>query len=151
MMDIPMPFAHLLARLGRALLTVFLLSSCLAPRAHADAGDFQAMPGLWKIVTHASAKGAPRETVAWRCVDEDADPWASFALAPLDASCQRADEHRSRTSLDWSLRCVASPALHGRIAFDSPEHFTGTLDSVDGEPVLRVEGRRYAACTSPKD
>ena len=151
MTDTPMPFAHLLARLSRALLTVFLLSSCLAPRARADAGDFQAMPGLWKIVTHANAKDAPRETVAWRCVDEDADPWASFALAPPNASCQRTDERRSRTSLDWRFACGAPPVLHGRVAFDSPEHYTATLGTDGAEPQLRAEGQRYAACTSPKD
>ena len=146
-----MHIAYHLARLARAALTVLLLSSLLAPHAHADAGDFQAMPGLWKIVTHATAPGAPRDTVAWHCVDEDADPWASFVLPVPDASCQRIDEHRSRTSLDWNLRCQAPPVLHGRVAFDSPEHYTGTLGAEGGAPVLRVEGERYAACTSPKD
>jgi len=146
-----MPIAYQLARLARAALTVLLLSSLLTPRAHADAGDFQAMPGLWKIVTHSAAQGAPHETVAWHCVDEDADPWASFALPPPDASCQRSDEHRSRTSLDWNLSCAAPPALHGRVAFDSPEHYTATLGAAGAEPVQRVEGQRYAACTSPKD
>ncbi|MGO4701929.1 DUF3617 domain-containing protein [Dyella sp. 2RAB6] len=148
-----MPVAYQLARLARAALTVLLLSSVLTPHAHADAGDFQAMPGLWKIVTHSSAKGAPHETVAWHCVDEDADPWASFAsLAPTDgASCARSDEHRSRTSLDWSLRCTAPATLHGRVAFDSPEHYSATLGAEGTEPLLRVEGKRYAACTSPKD
>lgn len=140
-----------LARLARAALTVALLSSLLTPHAHADAGDFQAMPGLWKIVTRSNAQGAPRETVAWHCVDEDADPWASFVPPPPAASCERSDEHRSRTSLDWNLRCAASPVLHGRVAFDSPEHYTGMLGAESGEPVLRVEGKRYAACTSPKD
>jgi hypothetical protein len=150
-MDEPMPFAHVLARLGRALLTVFLLSSCLAPRARADAGDFQAMPGLWKIVTHAHASDKPRDTVAWRCVDEDADPWATFVLPPPEASCQRTDERRSRTSLDWNLHCAASPTLHGHVAFDAPEHYTATLGAAGAEPLLRVEGERRAACTSPKD
>jgi len=144
-----MPFVYHLARVLRAALIVLLLSSMLAPRAHADAGDFQAMPGLWKIVTHA--KGVTHETVAWHCVDEDADPWASFALPPPDASCQRSDEHRSRTSLNWNLQCKAPPALHGRVAFDSPEHYSATLGAEGAEPLLRVEGRRYAACTSPKD
>jgi len=146
-----MQVAYQLARFVRAALTVLLLSSLLAPRAHADASDFQAMPGLWKIVTHTNAKGAPRETVAWHCVDEDADPWTSFALPPPDASCQRSDEHRSRTSLDWNLQCNAPPALHGRVVFDSPEHYSATLGTEGAEPLLRVEGRRYAACTSPKD
>lgn len=146
-----MQIAYHLARVLRAAVIVLLLSSVLAPRAHADAGDFQAMPGLWKIVTHAGANSAPGDTVAWHCVDEDADPWASFALPPPQASCQRSDEHRSRTSLDWTLTCASAPALHGRVVFDSPEHYTATLGADGAEPVLRVEGKRYAACTSPKD
>ena len=145
-----MPFAHLLARLCRAVLIACLLCSCLAPRARADAGDFQAMPGLWKIVTRS---GDPaRETVAWRCVDEDADPWTAFAMAPPGATaCQREDAHRSRTSLDWSLRCGGASPMRGRVAFDSPEHYAGTLTTSEGAGVLNVEGHRMAACTSPSD
>lgn len=145
-----MQIAYALARLCRAALTVLLLSSVLAPHAHADAGDFQAMPGLWKVVTRTAQPA--RETVAWRCVDEDADPWASFAMAPsAAAACEREDAHRSRTSLDWTLRCKGSAALHGQLAFDSPEHYAGTLTTAGGDVVLHVEGHRMAACTSPKD
>lgn len=150
--DEPMPFAHFLARLGRAFFTVLMLSSLIAPRVHADAGDFQAMPGLWKIVTH-TADPAGRETVAWRCVDEEADPWLAFAalMPPAGTSCERMHAHRSRTSLTWDLRCAAPAVLHGRIAFDSPEHYEGALVADHGGPLLQVEGRRYAACTSPND
>jgi len=147
-----MPFAHFLARLGRALCVTLLLSSFIAPHVHADAGDFQAMPGLWKVVTRTIGP-AGRETVAWHCVDEDADPWQSFATLspPGSSSCERADAHRSRTSLTWDLRCAAPGVLHGRIAFDSPEHYEGALVADGGRPSLQVEGRRYAACTSPND
>lgn len=142
----------LLARVGRALLTAWLLCSLLAPRAHADAGDFQAMPGLWKIVTRTPGT-APHETVTWRCVDEDADPWASFAALtpPDDASCERSAAQRGRTGLAWDLHCPAAGGLRGRIVFDSLEHYTGALATTGGDTVLSVEGRRFAACTSPKD
>lgn len=142
--------AYALLRASRAALTVLLFCSLLAPRAHADAGDFQAMPGLWKIVTRSGQPG--RETIAWQCVDEDADPWASFAMTPPDAAaCQREDAHRNRTSLNWELRCTGATSMHGQLAFDSPEHYAGTLMAADGATVLRVEGHRMAACTSPKD
>jgi len=124
--------------------------------AMADTGDFQAMPGLWKIVTQTVRQGhggTPR--VEWRCVDEDADPWAEFArLAPAGAArCERADEQRSRTSLAWNLNCKASaPAIaKARIDFDSAEHYSGKVTADDGAALVHVEGRRYAACTSPKD
>jgi hypothetical protein len=145
-----MYLAYALARASRAVFTVLLLSSLLAPRAHADAGDFQAMPGLWKVITRS---GDPvRETTAWQCVDEDADPWSSFAMSPPGAAaCQREDAHRSRTSLNWHLRCADATSMHGQLAFDSPEHYVGTLAAAGGDTVLRVEGHRMAACTSPKD
>lgn len=124
--------------------------------ARADSGDFQAMPGLWKIVTHTVKHGrAGPDGVEWRCVDEDADPWAEFArLAPTsEARCERADEQRSRTSLAWSMSCTApaSAKARGRIDFDTAEHYSGSVTSDSGTELVRVEGRRYAACTSPKD
>ncbi|MFC4765588.1 DUF3617 domain-containing protein [Dyella koreensis] len=124
--------------------------------AHADSGDFQAMPGLWKIVTHTVKHGrAGPDGVEWRCVDEDADPWAEFArLAPSGAErCERADEQRSRTSLAWNMSCAApvSAKARGKIDFDTAEHYSGSVTSDSGTELVHVEGRRYAACTSPKD
>ncbi|WP_266168729.1 DUF3617 domain-containing protein [Dyella subtropica] len=137
-------------------LSAGLVVAMAATAVHADAGDFQAMPGLWKIVTHVVRQGHPgAEQVAWHCVDEDADPWAEFAALPLPGieACQRGDEQRSRTSLAWTLNCPGHPSMpaRGRVAFDSPEHYTGSLAAHDGSDLLRVEGQRYAACTSPKD
>ncbi|SFR95347.1 hypothetical protein SAMN05216570_1180 [Dyella sp. OK004] len=133
-----------------------LILASAAWLAHADSGDFQAMPGLWKIVTHTVTHGrVGPDGVEWRCVDEDADPWAEFArLAPSsDAHCERGDEQRSRTSLVWSMRCAApaSAKARGRIDFDTAEHYSGSVTSNSGAELVRVEGRRYAACTSPKD
>jgi hypothetical protein len=37
------------------------------------------------------------------------------------------------------------------VDFDSPEHYVASI-AVKGEgEVVRVEGKRYAACTSPAD
>jgi hypothetical protein len=122
---------------------------------HADPGDFQAMPGLWKIVTHHANGGhAGQATVQWHCVDEGADPWTQFANLPVPGhdQCQRSDQHRSSTALAWSLSCPGSaPAAgRGRVDFDSPEHYTAST-SLHGHEVVHVEGQRYAACTSAND
>lgn len=144
-------------RLSRYLACALFLGAALATTAAlADPGDFQAMPGLWKIISrvvHHGQVGKP--TVAWHCVDEGADPWVEFAdrTAPPQPQCQRADEHRRSTALDWSLSCPGQSASigKGRIDFDSPEHFTGSVTMQDQGEVIRVEGKRYAACTSPAD
>ncbi len=150
--DEPMPLARFPARQGRVFLSALLLSSLVVSRVNADAGDFQAMPGLWKVITRV-AGAAGRETVSWHCVGEDADPWQSFAplSPPGGSSCERTNARRSRTALTWDLRCTASLVLHGRVAFDSPEHYEGALVADRGGLSLQVEGRRYAACTSPND
>jgi hypothetical protein len=113
------------------------------------------MPGLWKIVTrvveHGRA-GVPQEH--WHCVDEGPDPWVEFADLPVPgyAQCERSTQHRSSTALAWTLSCpgLAAPGARGRVDFDSPEHYTASV-SVGARQVVQVEGKRYAACTSPKD
>jgi hypothetical protein len=126
-------------------------SSTIGPAAHADPGDFQAMPGLWKITLHTVKDGrAGQDAVKWRCLYDGGDPWKTFvdAMAP-DTSCQRSGEHRTSTALAWHVDCGAR-AGDGRIALDSPEHYTGSV-ALNGHDVLQIEGKRYAACTSPND
>jgi hypothetical protein len=69
-------------------------------------------------------------------------------MAP-DASCQRGSEHRTSTALAWAVSC-GDHAGNGRIALDSPEHYSGGV-KLDGQDVLKIEGKRYAACTGPSD
>jgi len=140
---------------ARALAVLVLLAAALIGEpSHADPGDFQAMPGLWKIVTRVFQDG--KETgmqIAWHCVDEGPDPWTEFANLPIPgyAQCERTDAHRSSTALSWSLQCEGlKDAARGRVKFDSAEHYTAGV-SIGGHDVVTVEGRRYAACTSPKD
>ncbi|WP_243040488.1 DUF3617 domain-containing protein [Dyella sedimenti] len=134
---------------------VLLAAALLGEPGHADPGDFQAMPGLWKIITRTfehGHEGPPQ--VRWHCVDEGPDPWAAFADLPVPghARCERSNPQRGSTALAWTLTCpgLPPPGAHGRVDFDSPEHYTARV-SVQGHDVVRVEGRRYAACTSPKD
>ena len=145
------------ARARRYLLYALCMSAALATTATlADPGDFAAMPGLWKISRRAMHQGqAGQATVSWRCVDEGADPWAEFADRTVvpQSQCKRGDEHRRSTSLDWSLSCPGSPAAtgQGRVDFDSAERFTASVSMIGHGEVVRVEGQRYAACTSARD
>jgi hypothetical protein len=123
--------------------------------AQADPGDFQAMPGLWKTVVITISHGQPGQpSIRWHCVHEGADPWLAFAdLAVPEAHCQRSNQHRSSTALAWSESCSVHPPLsgHGRVDFDSAEHYTASIELQGRGEVVRVEGRRYAACTDPTD
>jgi hypothetical protein len=138
--------------LGLALLAAVSMGST---SSHADPGDFQAMPGLWKTVTRVINHGQPGQpTIHWHCVDEGADPWVVFAdLSVPGEQCQRSDGHRRSTALAWTLSCTGHPAVngHGRVDFDSAEHYTGSVTLDDRGEVVQVEGKRYAACTSPSD
>jgi hypothetical protein len=139
-----------------ALATFGLAAALASPASHADPGDFGAMPGLWKIVTRLFSHGRWGRPVAqWHCVDEGADPWASFGHIdpPATHQCQQAGQRRSSTTLDWTLRCQgkAATTMHGHVGFDAAEHYTARLTLPDGTDVARVEGKRYAACTSPAD
>jgi hypothetical protein len=146
-----------------------LLAGVLIPAA-AQADEFLAMPGLWK--TTYELEGVTPETreqprVVWHCVDEQADPWASFAqLQDLPGmTCSRSSLQRNSTSLKWKMQC-RSPGpdtvadvidASGAIVFDSPQHYTGWVKfsgTLMGYPLQtgsKVEGSRKAACTSPSD
>ncbi|MBD8898267.1 hypothetical protein [Rhodanobacter sp. DHG33] len=134
-----------------AALLLIIAACTLGPIAHADPGDFQTMPGLWKITLRTIADGhATQVGVKWKCLYDGGDPWTTFvdAMAP-DAGCQRSNEHRASTALAWQVRCGMRSG-QGRIALDSPQHYTGNV-TLGGHEVLRVEGVRVAACTSPSD
>ena len=143
---------HAVARLLAVL--VLLGAALVGEPGHADPGDFQAMPGLWKIVTRVFENGMEgTPVVAWHCVDEGPDPWMEFAQLPVPgyAQCERADQHRSSTALSWTMRCQGlAVAAHGQVKFDSAEHYSAVMN-VGGSDAVKVEGRRYVACTSPKD
>lgn len=134
-----------------------LLAALTIHAVQADPADFQAMPGLWRIVVrvvnHGQA-GAPQ--VKWRCLYEGGDPWAVFAdpLTPAGARCHRGNMgQRGRTSLSWTLTCRGTRSMRGtgRLDFDSAEHYIGHLELDGRGEVLRVEGTRRAACTAPSD
>jgi hypothetical protein len=145
-----------------------LLAGMLIPAAQAD--EFLAMPGLWKTTYElegANPGTREQQRVVWHCVDEQADPWGSFAqLQDLPGmTCSRSSLQRNSTSLKWKLQCrgpgpdtVADVVeASGAIVFDSPQHYTGWVKfsgTLMGYPLQsgsKVEGTRKAACTSPSD
>lgn len=148
--------AHRGHAVARAIAVLVLLGAAIIGEpSHADPGDFQAMPGLWKIVTRTVSHGhAGEPNVIWHCVDESPDPWTEFAVLPVPGyvQCKRSEEHRNSTALAWSVSCpgLSKPGGRGRVDFDSPEHYTASV-SLQGQDVVQVEGRRFAACTSPSD
>lgn len=146
-------FARSAGYLGRwsnpiAALMLMSASSALAPSAHADPGDFQAMPGLWKITLHTVKDGAT--VVKWKCLYDGADPWKTFVdvMKPQE-NCERSGEHRTSTALAWQVACGVHVG-NGHIALDSPKHYAGDV-ALDGHAALHIEGQRYAACTGPSD
>jgi hypothetical protein len=126
------------------------------------------LPGLWQTtyeIQGAAAADDPK--VVWHCVQEAADPWASFAqLRELPGmSCTRPSLEYKSTSLKWKTECRGpGPAdnadvirSQGAIVFDSPQHYagwvklSGTLMGYPLQSSSKVEGSRRAACTSPSD
>ncbi len=143
--------------IGRIVVLALIIATAFASRvSFADPGDFGAMPGLWKVVTTPIDHGHPgKSTLVWFCLDEGADPWASFAniAMPAFAPCQRSAQHRSNTALAWTVSCgsTAPSGGHGRVDFDSAEHYTASITLQGHGEIVRVEGQRYAACTGPGD
>jgi hypothetical protein len=132
----------------------------LASYAHCD-DEFKAFPGLWKTTLIGLSPQKHSPLVEWHCVFEGSDPWTNFAYlgAPLDGACKRTYSDRTSTSLKWRLDCVGLSTISetGWISFATAEHYTGKVDlhgTFMGYPVaqtISVEGKRYAACTSPQD
>lgn len=120
---------------------------------HADAGDFGAMPGLWKIQVRRVIHGkASAPEVQWHCVDEGADPWTTFAAwTAADGECTATDQQRRTTSLAWKLTCKTAPPASAHVDFDNAKHYTGSVTVEGRGEIMTVEGDRYAACTSPED
>ena len=143
---------RLVAQRIAPVLMIAILGS-LASGAHADPADFQAMPGLWKMVIATSKDGhTGKPVVVWHCVDEGADPWAAFAdRLPVPADCQRTDAHRGSTALAWNVHCTQGGDGRGNVNFDSPEHYVGSIVMQKAGEIAHAEGQRYAACTSPSD
>jgi hypothetical protein len=125
----------------------------------ATAGEFMALPGLWKTTEWLAGPVQQPPVVNWHCVDEAQDPWSAYAriAPPVGDMCRQTRSERTDTTLSWELECKGSMTLVGKIVFDSASHYRGEVElsgTFMGYPVsnrISVEGQRYAACTSPRD
>ncbi len=141
-------------------LMILILSVAVPSLMHAD-DEFKALPGLWKTTFVTGNSTSPATPVVnWHCVYEGSDPWTSFvypATSP-DRNCKKTFSYRTSTSLKWRLDCT-SPTItdEGAIVFNAADHYTGKVElhgTLMGYPIdqtIMVEGKRYAACTSPQD
>jgi hypothetical protein len=139
-----------LSRWSNPIAALMLLgaSGAVSTGAHADPGDFQAMPGLWKITLHTLKDG--KQQVKWKCFYDGADPWTTFADAVEPAAaCERSGERRASTALAWQVNCGAQKGS-AHIQLESAQHYIGTV-LLDGTQVLEIDGQRFAACTGPAD
>ena len=139
----------------RGTLTMLIIGAAGTVCAYADPADFRAMPGLWKLETRNVDRGRPaKPAIRWHCVSEEADPWKAFAdLGASNEQCRQVDRQRGSTSLSWGLRCRGTPERigHGRVDFDSPEHYVARVELQGRGEIMHVEGWRVAACTDPSD
>ena len=141
-----------------AALLIILIALAVRSWLRAD-DEFKALPGLWKTTLRAS-NSAPNAhpVVKWHCVYEKADPWASFAdfSSELGKSCKRTYSSRTSTQLKWRYDCKDS-SEEGSVVFSANDHYTGKVElSGDSgghriDRTITIEGKRYAACTSPAD
>lgn len=149
---------RLLAAVGVTVLVVILAF----PRWVRADDEFKAMPGLWKtsMLPADSAARRPSTVVSWHCVFEGSDPWTNFAfLSTTDRSCKTKYAGRTSTSLKWLIECTSpsNSTYQGSIAFSNAENYTGKVEvraTLMGYPIdqtIILEGKRYAACTSPQD
>jgi len=147
-------------RLRSAVLFLLLMLFLFASYVQSD-DEFKALPGLWKTTLAGLSPQKQSPLVNWHCVDEGSDPWTNFAYlgAPFDGACKRIYSERTSTSLKWRLDCVgfSTTSETGWISFATADHYTGKVDlhgTFMGYPVaqtISIEGKRYAACTSPQD
>ncbi len=142
-------------------LIVFFVSFASPLWVRAD-DEFKALPGLWKtslLTSNSATHAAPK--INWHCVDEGSHPRVNFPniSMPRDKSCKSQSANRTSTSLKWRIDCAGSSTItnEGAIVFSSADHYRGKVElhgTLMGYPLdqtILVEGKRYAACTSPQD
>jgi hypothetical protein len=143
----------------KSMLPVTLAAAVLAlavPAASADGIE----AGLWKITTvieTAGRAGAPRETSKCLTADQVADLPATFSpvASTINSTCEPMARQFDGKKLTWRLVCKGQldMQLDGEFNFDSPHHYTGTVQSkasMAGQEMPgsknTVEGTWVSAC-----
>jgi hypothetical protein len=116
--------------------------------------------GLWKITTVIETNGMtgpPRETSKCLTAEQVADLPATFSpiASTINSTCEPMQHSFDGKKLNWHLICKGQldMELTGEFNFDSPHHYTGSVQStasMGGQTMPgsknTVEGRWVSAC-----
>ena len=116
--------------------------------------------GLWKVTTTSvtgGAAGPPRQSSKCLTAEQVSDLPATFSpiASTINSTCEPMQRSFDGKKLVWHLVCKGQldMELSGEFDFDSPHHYTGTVQSaasMAGQPMpgskSTVEGEWVSAC-----
>lgn len=151
------PFAIRHSRAPRAALAAAAALLALPP-AIAFADGIEA--GLWKVTTTSvtgGMAGPPRQSSKCLTAEQVKDLAATFSpiASTINSTCEPMARSFDGKKLTWHLLCKGQldMELNGAFDFDSPHHYTGTVESaasMAGQPMPgsknTVEGEWVSAC-----
>ncbi len=151
------PFAIRHSRAPRAALAAAAALLALPP-AIAFADGIEA--GLWKVTTTSvtgGMAGPPRQSSKCLTAEQVKDLAATFSpiASTINSTCEPMARSFDGKKLTWHLLCKGQldMELNGEFDFDSPHHYTGTVESaasMAGQPMPgsknTVEGEWVSAC-----
>jgi hypothetical protein len=128
------------------------------PAAIAFADGIEA--GLWKVTTTSvtgGMAGPPRQSSKCLTAEQVKDLAATFSpiSSTINSTCEPMQRSFDGKKLTWHLLCKGQldMELNGEFDFDSPHHYTGTVQSaasMAGQPMPgsknTVEGEWVSAC-----
>lgn len=132
-------------------------AACLCiPVARADGIE----PGLWQIISRTQTGGVigpPHESSKCLTPQDTGDLAVTFSplSRTVNSTCAPIERNLNGSLLNWRLSCKGQldMELTGEFNFDSPRHYTGTVQSkaaMAGMPMLdsqeNIEGRWLSAC-----
>lgn len=153
------PFAIRHSLMRRILLAAAASAALLAlPAAAALADGIEA--GLWKVTTTSVTEGMagpPRQSSNCLTAEQVKDLAATFSpiTRTINSTCEPMQRSFDGKKLTWHLLCKGQldMELTGEFDFDSPHHYTGTVQSaasMAGQPMPgsknTVEGEWVSAC-----
>jgi hypothetical protein len=117
-------------------------------------------PGLWHVISRTQTGGVigpPHESSKCLTGPEVADLAATFSPASqtVNSTCRAIERNFTGTRLNWRLTCRGQldMELIGEFNFDSPRHYTATVQSkaaMAGTPMVdsqeNIEARWLSAC-----
>lgn len=131
-------------------------AALIGAAAHADG----LKAGLWRLTNSPVVNGAetpPRQTM--RCLSEadvgDLDKTFSPVSRTTNSTCERVEHESTPNRLKWRLKCTGQLDMDvaGEFVFDTPEHYTATIDSqasmlgrVMNSSRVKIEAQRIGEC-----